>query len=233
MPSASETLNMIKESSKGPASKKRTLQDGVAQPSGAAASSNGTQDDLLIEVIKDHLYWKQEAQHIVDSGALVVLFKNMEISGVIDKAAEVWHDKDPERPAVRGQKKDQHPMGPKKAIMLMVTAEIIEKKVEKIAPPDPTNVKEKEQYDALKLAVQWLRGLSTDEWDREVHSYKSKYRKPMQGRTWKWTLATGTLSSEGMRSAWRTIASCFKDPDNELVIDVKRSMQSEGEKLFA
>ena len=77
-------------------------------------------------------------------------------------------------------------------------------------------------------AITDMKNMNTHDWDREVHSFKSKFKEPMQGRTWKWTLSIGQLGSEQTKNIMRALVFSYKD--QELVIDVKRSAQTDGEK---
>ena len=64
-------------------------------------------------LIKDHLFFKQEAQPLIDANSLVVLFRDLNVAKKFAQSASSWHEQEPAQvPA--GQKRQAHPWGPEK-----------------------------------------------------------------------------------------------------------------------
>ena len=74
--------------------------------------------DLLNILIKDHLFFKQEAQPVIDANSLVVLFKDFSAAKKFAQSASSWHDHEPAHVPTR-QKRQPHPWGPKKVFLMI------------------------------------------------------------------------------------------------------------------
>ena len=51
--------------------------------------------DLLNVLIKDHLFFKQEAQPVIDANSFVVLFKDFNVAKKFAQSASSWPDHEP------------------------------------------------------------------------------------------------------------------------------------------
>ena len=87
--------------------------------------------DLLNVLIKDHLFFKQEAQPVIDANSSVVLFKDFNVAKKFAQSASSWHDHEPAH-VPTGQKRQPHPWGPKKVFLMIILLDIMEKAAQKM-----------------------------------------------------------------------------------------------------
>ena len=178
-------------------------------------------NDLLNVLIKDHLFFKQEAQPVVDANSLVVLFKEINVAKKFAQSASSWHDQEPAQ-VPTGQKRQPHPWGPKKVFLMIILLDMLEKAAKKMldSPAKQTAVgaiQEMSKWTPLQL-------------DQSIHTFKSKFRAPIANRTWKFDLVIGALAPMRLRELFTELLASFIDPDKTIVIAVKRSQQPETEK---
>ena len=177
--------------------------------------------DLLNVLIKDHLFFKQEAQPVIDANSLVVLFKDFNVAKKFAQSASSWHDHEPAH-VPTGQKRQPHPWGPKKVFLMIILLDIMEKVAQKMldSPAKQTAVG----------AIQEMGKLTPNQLDQFIHTFKSKFRAPIANRTWKFDLVVGALAPMRLRELLTELIASFIDPDKTIVIAVKRSQQPDTEK---
>ena len=83
-------------------------------------------NDSLNVLIKDHLFFKQEAQPVVDANSLVVWFKDFNVAKKFAQSVSSWHDQEPAQ-VPTGQKRQAHPWGPKKVFLMIILLDMMEK----------------------------------------------------------------------------------------------------------
>ena len=201
------------------------LDEGRKKRKGAEEASAPSHEihpnDLMNVLIKDHLFFKQEAQPVVDANSLVVLFKDLNVAKKFAQSASSWHDHEPAQvPA--GQKRQAHPWGPKKVFLMIILLDIMEKAAQKML--DNTS------KQTAVGALQEMGKLTSIQMDQFIHTFKSKFRAPMANRTWKFDLVIGTLAPMRLRELFTELITSFNDPDKTIVIAVKRSQQPDTEK---
>ena len=189
---------------------------------GASAPPHETHPtDLLNVLIKDHLFFSQEAQPVVDANSLVVLFKDLNVAKKFAQSASSWHDQEPAH-VPTGQKRQPHPWGPKKVFLMIILLDLMEKAAQKMleSPAKQTAVG----------AVQEMGKWTPTQLDQFIHKFKSKFRAPIANRTWKFDLVIGALAPMRLRELFTELIASFIDPDKTIVIAVKRSQQPDTEK---
>ena len=208
---AAALINPLDESRK-----KRKGTEGASAPSHEIHPT-----DLMNVLIKDHLFFKQEAQPVIDANSLVVLFRDLNVAKKFAQSASSWHEQEPAQvPA--GQKRQAHPWGPKKVFLMIILLDIMEKAAQKML--DNTS------KQTAVGALQELSKLTSSQMDHFIHTFKSKFRAPMANRTWKFDLVIGTLAPMRVRELFTELINSFSDPDKTIVIAVKRSQQPDTEK---
>ena len=174
-------------------------------------------NDLLNVLIKDHLFFKQEAQPVVDANSLVVLFKELNVAKKFAQSASSWHDQEPAQ-APTGQKRQPHPWEPKKVFLMIILLDMLEKAAKKML-----------DSQAKQTAVGAIQEMGI-QLDHFIHTFKSKFRAPIANRTWKFDLVIGALAPMRLRELFTELLASFIDQDKTIVIAVKRSQQPETEK---
>ena len=157
---AAALINPLDESRK-----KRKGTEGASAPSHEIHPT-----ELMNVLIKDHLFFKQEAQPVIDANSLVVLFKDLNVAKKFAQSASSWHEQEPAQQVPAGQKRLAHPWGPKKVFLMIILLDIMEKAAQKML--DNTS------KQTAVGALQELSKLTSIQMDQFIHTFKSKFRAP-------------------------------------------------------
>ena len=108
------------------------------------ATDGGHKDDqheMLRSLTRSYLYFKADAMPILDSSVVVVLFRKATLAKKFTENAAKWHSHEPAA-VERGQKRQPHPWGPKKVVMLtQLWKEISDKTAQMPEDNDGSNAK--------------------------------------------------------------------------------------------
>ena len=194
------------------------------------ATEGGHKDDqheMLRSLTRSYLYFKADAMPILDSSVVVVLFRKATLAKKFAESAAKWHSHEPAA-VERGQKRQPHPWGPKKVFMLTQLWKEMSDKTAQMPEENDGNNAKSQCLEATKR----LSGLTPAELDGNFASFRSTFKTPMAGRTWKWNLTLASVAGMECRTALAVLLGHFKDKDEELIVAQRRSQQPEEEKAL-
>eukprot|EP00929_Paragymnodinium_shiwhaense_P002643 TRINITY_DN102946_c0_g1_i1.p1 TRINITY_DN102946_c0_g1~~TRINITY_DN102946_c0_g1_i1.p1 ORF type:complete len:239 (-),score=67.59 TRINITY_DN102946_c0_g1_i1:331-1047(-) len=193
---------------------------------GSSSKGAGKQDklpdgDILSALLRDHLFLRREVHETMDSHAIVFLFTAKEMCEKMNTCNINYNEKIPERPTAKDTKPTPHPLGLKKLFMFVAALRTL-KELQATAA--------ELQKDVLNEAIGYFSKMPPEELDVMVGSFKSKFKEPMDGRTWVWTLVLTPLCCEQLKKAITALIAITRPAKNGVVVNIRRTRQSQHEK---
>lgn len=200
----------------------------AASATSSAGTAAETDADLLTNLLRDHLYLRQDVRSHGDALQLAVLFKNNDHAAHMKAMADCWveaipegKESEPKKPRTseeseKGKEKEKkHPLGPKKQFMIMSFLAALQKLVPDLPASQQTDVTD---------AIEYFQALDDNTLGNVFASFRPKYPKPLADRTWLWILTPVVFLSDDARNHLLTLAE--KTSSLKISVERKRSGQS-------
>ena len=213
-----------------PPSNRRRLNDGGALP---ASSTGSSSDPLVQDILRFTLYRSQDVTALMNSCSFAVLLTSEIAKQNMVDCLQAYDDKQNEqhggdiaaaRAKARQEKKAlaPHPWGPKKYCVFCYLLKTMQDVAQS---PEESHTK----------ALQTLLDLPSEVLCREVSHCGSKFKTPMEGRTWKFTLMPSAAMTTSTRDALSTLLTLPMDglrfePTHEVQTDLESRLWKQLQK---